>query len=126
MKYLVCIWIILSALGAHANSYYPLATKAQQVQLEHLFQDLRCLVCQNQNLADSNAPLAQDLRQEIYQLVKAGQGDEDIGRYLSARYGDFIFFKPPLKSFTVLLWFGPFMFLALGCLLFWRRCLRRG
>ncbi len=90
-----------------------------------MLRELRCLVCQNQDLADSNAGLAKDLRNEVYQLVKTGKSDNEIIQYLTDRYGDFILFKPPLKVVTALLWFGPALFMVLGLLIFWRTCLRR-
>lgn len=108
-----------------ANSAYPLNTAKQDAQFQHLLKDLRCLVCQNQDLADSNAELAKDLRGQVYQLVKDGKSDNEIIEYLSSRYGDFILFNPPVKSITLLLWYGPFVFLALGFIIFWRTCFKR-
>jgi len=92
---------------------FPTKTETQ------LLKDLRCLVCQNQDLADSNATLAKDLRQEVHQLLQQGQSPTEIKAYLQARYGDFILFKPPVKPTTLLLWFGPFLFLSLGLMLLW-------
>ena len=108
-----------------ANSLYPLATAKQDAQFSHLLKELRCLVCQNQDLADSNAELAKDLRRQVYSLVKEGKSDSEIISYLTERYGDFILFNPPLKSLTAMLWFGPALFLILGLIIFWRTCLRR-
>lgn len=107
-----------------ANSMYPLETPAQEAQFNHLLKELRCLVCQNQDLADSNAGLAKDLRQQVYELVKDRKSDTEIIQYLTDRYGDFILFNPPVKSITLLLWFGPLAFLIIGLLIFWRSCLR--
>ncbi|MFI4963062.1 MAG: cytochrome c-type biogenesis protein CcmH [Legionellales bacterium] len=103
-----------------SGSLYPLETAKQQAQFRHLLEDLRCLVCHNQDLADSNADLAKDLRELVYQMVKSGKTDFEITAYLTARYGDFILFKPPVKALTWLLWFGPFIFLVVGLTLFWR------
>ncbi|CAM2976361.1 cytochrome c-type biogenesis protein CcmH [Legionella worsleiensis] len=111
--------------ASFANSFYPLNSPAQEAQFEHLLKDLRCLVCQNQDLADSNAELAKDLRLQVYQMVKEGKSDSEIHDYLTSRYGDFILFKPPVKTVTLLLWFGPFVFLLLGILIFWRTCFKR-
>ncbi|ARB90901.1 cytochrome c-type biogenesis protein [Legionella longbeachae] len=108
---------------AWANSSYPFDSEKKEVQFKHLLKDLRCLVCQNQDLADSNAELAKDLRDQVYQMVREGKSDSEISDYLTARYGDFILFKPPVKSITLLLWFGPFLFLFLGFIIFWRTCL---
>lgn len=112
-------------LAANASSLYPLDNPKQEAQFNHLLRELRCLVCQNQDLSDSNAPLAKDLRREVYQLVLAGKADSEITGYLTARYGDFILFKPPVKGLTLMLWFGPVLFLLLGLFIFWQTCLKR-
>ncbi|CDZ78921.1 Cytochrome c-type biogenesis protein CcmH precursor [Legionella massiliensis] len=108
-----------------ANTLYPLATAKQDAQFSHLLKELRCLVCQNQDLADSNAGLAKDLRDQVYILVKEGKSDSEVISYLTARYGDFILFNPPIKPLTAMLWFGPALFLGLGLIIFWRTCLKR-
>jgi len=105
----------------YADAIYPLPTAKQEAQFKHLLADLRCLVCQNQDLADSNAGLAKDLRAEVYHRVKEGQSDNEIIKYLTDRYGDFILFNPPMKGITALLWFAPWMFLGFGIIIFWRR-----
>ncbi len=79
-----------------------------------LAQNLRCLVCQNESLASSHAELAEDLRREVREQIRAGKSDQEITDYLVARYGDFVLYQPPVKSYTVLLWFGPFIFLLAG------------
>ena len=86
-----------------------------------LEQELRCLVCQNQTLADSNAPLAVDLRNQIREQLKAGRSERDVLDFMVARYGDFVLYRPPFKASTVALWAGPFLLLALGAGLFLRR-----
>jgi cytochrome c-type biogenesis protein CcmH len=117
----MCFILLLSPIS-FAENIYPLDSIKKEAQFHHLLKDLRCLVCQNQDLADSNAELAKDLRLQVYQLVKEGKSDSEIKEYLSSRFGDFILFKPPVKGATLLLWFGPFLFLLLGFLLFWRSC----
>jgi cytochrome c-type biogenesis protein CcmH len=87
--------------------------------------ELRCLVCQNQTLADSNAPLAVDLRNQIREQMKAGASDREIMDFMVARYGDFVLYRPPLKATTVALWAGPFLLLAFGAWLLLRRIARR-
>ncbi len=87
--------------------------------------ELRCLVCQNQTLADSNAPLAVDLRNQIREQLKGGASERDVIDFLVARYGDFVLYRPPLKATTLALWGGPFVFLALGLILLFRRIARR-
>ncbi len=79
-----------------------------------LTEQLRCLVCQNETLADSRADLAEDLRKEIREQMKAGKSDQEIIAFLTQRYGDFVLYKPPVKSTTYLLWFGPFVLLFAG------------
>ena len=105
----------------YADALYPLQTTKQESQFKHLLADLRCLVCQNQDLADSNAGLAKDLRAEVYNRVKDGQSDHEIITYLTDRYGDFILFNPPLKGITFFLWFAPMLFVGVGMIIFWRR-----
>jgi len=87
---------------------------ALEARLKALSQELRCLVCQNTTLADSGAPLAEDLRQEIRQLMREGKSDKEVVDYLVARYGDFVLYRPPVNNETALLWFGPFALLLLG------------
>ena len=83
-------------------------TPEQQQRYQHLIEELRCLVCQNQNLADSHADLAQDLREEVRQMILDGKTNDEITGYLVARYGDFVLYRPPVKRSTWLLWFAPF------------------
>jgi cytochrome c-type biogenesis protein CcmH len=90
-----------------------------------LAHELRCLVCQNQTLADSNAPLAQDLRNQIREQLKAGKTERDVIDFMVARYGDFVLYRPPFKATTVALWTGPFVLLALGAWLLVRRVRKR-
>ena len=98
---------------------------ALDARLKKLETELRCLVCQNQTLADSNADLAGDLRREVRQLALDGRSDREIRDYLVARYGDFVLYDPPLKGTTWLLWFGPFALLVGGAVLGWQVLLRR-
>lgn len=122
--FLIMACIVWSSC-ALANSFYPFDDKRQEAQFDHLLKELRCLVCQNQDLADSHADMAKDLRAEVYELVKAGKSDSEIILFLRDRFGDFILYNPPLKAVTYLLWFGPCLFLLLGLLIFWRTCYRR-
>jgi cytochrome c-type biogenesis protein CcmH len=115
MRNLAFMLILISSVTfANANELYPFDNKRQQSQFTHLLKELRCLVCQNQDLADSHAPLAIDLKNQVYKMVQDGQSDSQILDYLTNRYGDFILFKPPVKTVTYLLWFGPLLFLCLG------------
>ncbi len=92
----------------------------QEALFQQLTQELRCLVCQNQNLADSDADLARDLRMEVYEMVKSGQNAEEIKAFLVARYGDFVLYRPPLQRNTLLLWGLPPLLLLVGLLALWR------
>lgn len=99
---------------AEPQNRYPLATPIQQETFQKLLENTRCLVCQNQNLADSQAPLANDLRDKIYQRVKAGESEQQVLQYLVKRYGDFVLYQPPLQANTYILWLGPIVFLLIG------------
>jgi cytochrome c-type biogenesis protein CcmH len=99
--------------------------EALDARLKALEQDLRCLVCQNQTLAESNAPLAEDLRKEVREQAEAGKSDDEIRAYLVARYGDFVLYKPPVEPVTYLLWFGPFLLLVAGGVVWWLLLRRR-
>lgn len=85
-----------------------------ELRYKNLTEEIRCLVCQNQSLADSHAELAQDLRNEVYKMVIAGDSDNEIIDYLVARYGDFVLYRPPVKNTTYFLWFGPFLILIIA------------
>lgn len=87
---------------------------ATEKRMVKLAEDLRCLVCQNESLASSHADLAEDLRREVREQIRAGKSDKEIIDYLVARYGDFVLYDPPFKSYTLLLWTGPFILLVLG------------
>lgn len=89
----------------------------KEARYKQLITELRCLVCQNQNLADSNAELAQDMRRKTYDLVQGGATSEDVVDYMVKRYGDFVLYRPPLRSSTLLLWAGPFISLGGGILI---------
>lgn len=86
----------------------------------YLLSELRCLVCQNQNLADSGSGLAGDLRKEVKDMLLNGASNEEILEFMSARYGDFVLYKPPVTARTYLLWFGPFVLLLVGAFSIWR------
>ncbi len=97
-----------------ADLPFEFSDPVQEDRFKGLLEELRCLVCQNQSLADSSADLAQDLRQEVYRMVIEGDNNEEIVNYLVARYGDFILYRPPLKPSTYLLWSGPVIFLIIA------------
>tara|TARA_B110001454_G_scaffold72084_1_gene69993 strand:+ start:1589 stop:2062 length:474 start_codon:yes stop_codon:yes gene_type:complete len=96
---------------------YPFESHDSEVRFNRLLEDYRCPKCQSSNLAGSNAPIAKDLKLEIYRLVRAGKKDSEITEFLTQRYGDFILYKPPFQSSTYVLWIGPFILLFLAMLL---------
>ena len=116
MRTLLSILFFLSVLDVQAGVVEPRGfdEPADEARYKRLIAELRCLVCQNQNLADSNAELATDLRNETYSMVKAGKTDEEIVTFMVNRYGDFVLYRPPVKSTTFVLWFGPLILAALG------------
>lgn len=109
-KYLILL-ILLFALPVQAD-IQPIAPEYES-RYHHLLTELRCLVCQNQTIAESNAELAVDLRNEVKKMLAQGNSDKEIIEFMSERYGDFVLYKPLVKPKTYLLWFGPFVFLAL-------------
>jgi len=106
--------MLLLAIPALANEPLVFDSPEQEARYNQLTLELRCLVCQNQNLADSDAPLAQDLRQELYDMMQAGRNDEDIKSFLVDRYGDFVLYRPPVKGNTLALWAMPGVLLGVG------------
>lgn len=116
--YLLLLLSMASVVAAQAR---PMAEDpVLEERLMNLSRELRCLVCQNETLADSRADLAVDLRNEIREQMKAGKTDQEIIAFLTARYGDFVLYRPPVKATTYLLWFGPFVLLLGGLLLLFR------
>jgi len=121
--------LVLSVLVVNAARAADGAPAADDPVLENrvmaLAENLRCLVCQNQTIADSPAELATDLKKQIREKIKQGMSDRDIIDYMVARYGDFVLYRPPLKGTTILLWFGPLLFLAAGLAALFYRVTRR-
>lgn len=114
MTWCLVIVLLLPSL-ALAGEAKPLADDPRaEARLKHLATELRCLVCQNQTLADSNAPLAEDLRREVRDMIGKNMTDQEIIDFLVARYGDFVRYRPPVKATTMLLWAGPFLLLVVG------------
>lgn len=119
MKILMIIYLVLGSALIQAQvqvDQEPLVfdNPEQQARFSQLTEELRCLVCQNQNLADSDAPLAHDLREEIYKMMMAGQNDDQIKQFLIERYGDFVLYRPPVQGNTLVLWLGPALLLLGG------------
>ena len=112
---LMTLALSLNALAQSAPVQEPMKfeNKQQEERFNHLTRELRCLVCQNQNLADSDAQLAHDLRAEVHEMLLAGNSDEEIKKFMVDRYGDFVLYRPPVQENTYLLWVAP-MLLLLG------------
>lgn len=104
---------IAAALTPHEGTLTP----EQDARYRALIHELRCLVCQNQTIADSNADLAADLRRQVHDRIAAGESDDEIRRYVTDRYGDFVLYKPPLNARTAALWIAPFVLVLIGVVL---------
>ena len=114
-------WLLSVALFAGAVTADTAGLDAaQEARYHQLINELRCLVCQNQTIAESNAPLAVDLREQVKKQLVEGRSDAEITRYLTDRYGDFVRYRPPFKATTALLWAGPFLLLLAGLVWAWR------
>ncbi|WP_341501663.1 cytochrome c-type biogenesis protein [Gallaecimonas sp. GXIMD4217] len=120
--FFAALLLTLAACQAQATvDTYTFDTPQQEAQFKELIAELRCPKCQNQNLADSDAALAKDLKDKVYQMTMAGQSREQIISYMKARYGDFVHYRPPLRLDTLLLWFGPVLVLLVGLVVIVRR-----
>jgi len=106
--------LAVSAAASARDAPPEAADPALEARMVRITSELRCLVCQNQTIADSNAALAADLRRETRELLKQGKTDAEVVDYMTARYGDFVLYRPPLRATTMLLWFGPALLLAVG------------
>ncbi len=113
----VLLLVVFSGMASAAIEVHQFDDPAKAALYKQLTYELRCLVCQNQNIADSNADLAQDLRNEIYQMIEGGSDKKRVVDFMVARYGDFVLYRPPVKTTTYLLWFGPFLLGVLGLIL---------
>ena len=114
-KFLLPLLLALLAACAHANEAAPAAADpALEARMTRITAELRCLVCQNQTIADSQSGLATDLRQQVREMLQRGDSEQQIIDYMTARYGDFVLYRPPLKRSTALLWFGPALLLIAG------------
>jgi cytochrome c-type biogenesis protein CcmH len=121
----IALGALIIALRAHAIDPMPFDDAAQEQRFRALVAELRCLVCQNQNLADSDAELARDLRAEVFEMIQNGKTDDEIKAFLVERYGDFVLYKPPVRPGTWLLWFGPILVLIVGAVVVLRVVRRR-
>ena len=124
MRFLSRLLLVLP-LAASAVEVREFDTPEKQARYEHLLNELRCLVCQNQSLADSDADLAKDLRDEVYDIIQAGKSEDEAIKFLTDRYGDFVLYRPPLRTTTVLLWAGPILILLSGGVFLWSQGRKR-
>ena len=120
MKKLLILALLISSFAFGGEAQPLTEDPALEARLKSMSQELRCLVCQNSTLADSSAPLAEDLRKEIRAQMRAGKSDKEVVDYLVARYGDFVRYRPPVNNSTALLWFGPFLLLIIGGFVLYR------
>lgn len=121
------LWLAVAATAGWAGEAEPAAADpALEVRVMALAAELRCLVCQNQTIADSNAALAADLREQIRERLRAGASDREVTEYMVARYGDFVLYRPPLRARTLLLWAGPALLLGIALAVYFTHLARRG
>ena len=118
-KFIPILFLFYSLTFSLMSVAAPIETfKFESAETEKIFhklsEEIRCLVCQNQNIAESNADLAKDLRLEIYTMLSAGKSEEEIVDFMVQRYGDYVLYRPPFKPMTWLLWFGPIIIFAFG------------
>jgi cytochrome c-type biogenesis protein CcmH len=126
MRNFLLALMLIFALPAGAREAAPAADDPViEQRMSEIASELRCLVCQNQTIVDSNAPLAVDLRNEIRTQLKQGRSANDIMDYMVARYGDFVLYRPPLKATTLLLWLGPLLLVLIGLAVMFRKISRR-
>lgn len=124
-RLVVALALLCVTVTTHALEPMPFRDEAEQRRYQALVDELRCTVCQNQNLADSNAELAKDLRRKVFEMIQQGRSDAEIKQFLVERYGDFVLYRPPLKPVTWALWFGPGVLLLAGLALLVRTLRRR-
>lgn len=118
MRLILLLVLTWTSHALAAIETYSFENTDQEKRYQSMIAELRCLVCQNQNLADSNADLAKDLRAQTHAMIIAGKADADIVDYMVERYGDFVLYRPPFKASTWLLWVGPFLILLIALVVF--------
>ena len=123
--FLLCLILSIPFSASAKIELHQFENKQQEALYNKMIEELRCLVCQNQNLADSNAELAVDLREKTYKMVVQNKSESDIVDYMVNRYGDFVLYKPPFKINTLILWLGPFFLLVLA-IYFAMKIIRQG
>jgi len=114
--FFLTLLLLLPGLSQAAIDAYEFSDEQNEKRFQQLTNELRCPKCQNQNIADSDAPLAADLRREVYRMLEQGEPDENIIDFMVTRYGDFVLYRPRVNEVTWLLWYGPFILLGIGLL----------
>lgn len=122
---LLAMFVLSTPLAASTLADYKFDTPQQSQDFRHLIEKMRCLVCQNETIAGSNAELAVDLRNEIYEMMQAGKSKDEIVDFMVARYGDFVLYDPPVKPSTYPIWFGPLILFIIGAVLLVRTLSRK-
>ncbi len=123
-KLVLCLFLLSQSVYAEIE-VYQFANPEVELRYQSLTEELRCLVCQNQNIADSHAELAQDLRRKVYEKLNSGETNEQIIAYMTERYGDFVLYRPPFNTRTLILWLAPVLTLLIGGIGFWSLLKRR-
>lgn len=118
--------LFFMSFNALAIDIHTFATEEQRLSYQKLTEELRCMVCQNQNIADSDAPLAQDLRKEVAKMLQAGQTERQISDFMVDRYGDFVQYSPPLRADTLLLWLLPVLVFVIAAFVLIRSIKKTG
>lgn len=117
MKYLITLILALCSFGyaqAFSSETFEFADEVQKTRYQALAKELRCPKCQNQNLADSNAPISKDLKLEVYNLLQEGKSDKEIVDFMVERYGEFVLYRPKVSKVTYVLWYGPAVLIIIG------------
>jgi cytochrome c-type biogenesis protein CcmH len=120
-------WLLFTLFSASVSAVEvrQFSSPDEEQRYEHLVRDLRCLVCQNQSLADSDADLARDLRDEVFKMIHEGKSEQEASQFLVDRYGDFVLYRPPFKLQTALLWIGPLLLLFGALAVVWHQARSR-
>ena len=111
---LAALWVCCVGFLAHAGEAAPVGDPAVEARLLKITEELRCLTCMGQSIADSHSGFSDDMRREIREMIAQGKSDKQIMEFMVQRYGDFVLYRPPVKNTTWLLWFGPFLLFAVG------------
>ena len=114
MKKIIFLLLVIFSAALSAMDPFEYRSAEEEQRFRHLAAELRCVMCQNQSLADSNAMIAKDLRLELLSLIREGKSDDEIKQFMVSRYTDFVLYKPPMRPGTWLLWFGPLLILIIG------------